>query len=255
MFTFVVGTNRDNFSIHADLVASLSPKLHAMIHSGMKESHEKTVDWSSESLETFCSFGEFAYHGSYDVIAPKLRAADQALSPEQERGRELQKEARDQKHSEHPKPPSSSKSGSSTSYLPKMERLFESFVNLYPPVPQAKPKSRYTHPDDDYTDVFLAHARVYIFAEYHDIDDLKRLSLENLSQLLAQFQVFNHTAQEFVELAKFTFDNPVANHDELKAIVVLFSACNIKCLNRNEDFKKLLSSPGFASQLFDLVMD
>lgn len=233
----------------------MSPKLRAMVHNGMKESRERQVDWGSEEVENFCRFGEYAFSGTYDVCPPKLRPADEPLTAVQERNQEDQRKARHNAYAKPAKSSSSSQKSSPSMCFTKLEKLRTRFLELYPPTPQAKPETSHTHPEDDYTDVFLAHGKGFFFAEYHGIEGLKRLSLEKLSYLLDRFQVYNHTTQEFVELLKSIFDHPIGTYDQLREVLVLFSACNARCLNRNEDFKQLLTRLGFASELLDLVLD
>jgi hypothetical protein len=40
---------------------------------------------------------------------------------------------------------------------------------------------------EDYTEVFLRHARLYVFADKYDVDGLKDLSLHMLQRTLAEF--------------------------------------------------------------------
>ena len=56
-------------------------------------------------------------------------------------------------------------------------------------------------PYEDYTNVFLSHAHVYVFAEKFDIQPLKRLALKSLHQTLAIFTLWPECVGDIAALA------------------------------------------------------
>lgn len=46
------------------------------------------------------------------------------------------------------------------------------------------------HPQEDYTEIFLSHARLYVFAEKYDIQPLKILSRQKLQHTLAIYTLY-----------------------------------------------------------------
>lgn len=73
-----------------------------------------------------------------------------------------------------------------------------------------------TAPTEDYTDTFLSHAKLYVFAEKFDIQPLKRLVLKNLHQTLAAFTLWPDCVDDIVTLLSFVYSNTITpgNGDE-----------------------------------------
>ena len=53
---------------------------------------------------------------------------------------------------------------------------------------------------EDYTDVFLSHARLYVFAEMYDIQILKTLALEELHSTLANYTLYQSRTGDVIDL-------------------------------------------------------
>lgn len=64
LFTFVVGLNDKELTIHSALVANQYRKLNALVNGTMKEAQERRVIWSSTDEETFLRFSQYAYTGT-----------------------------------------------------------------------------------------------------------------------------------------------------------------------------------------------
>lgn len=58
---------------------------------------------------------------------------------------------------------------------------------------------------EDYTPVFLGHARLYIFAEERMIDDLKTLCLHKLHKTLMSFTLCEDRRTDIVELVRYAY--------------------------------------------------
>ena len=93
----------------------------------------------------------------------------------------------------------------------KREVLKLEFLNLQYSAPEDirsvwVPRAN-TTPSEDYTDTFLSHARLYVFAERFDIQPLKRLTLKNLHQALTSFTVRPDCVNDIVELLIYVYGN------------------------------------------------
>ena len=98
--------------------------------------------------------------------------------------------------------------------------LKESFVSQYDywssdlmPVPRSN-----IHPQEDYTEVFLSHARLYVFAEKYDIQPLKKLSRQKLQHTLAIFTLYPERVGDITTLLKYVYANTVETIDGIEDI-------------------------------------
>ena len=114
--------------------------------------------------------------------------------------------------------------------------------------------------DKSYTESFLAHARLYVFAHTYHVDLLRAVILGKLKQmfngalLLSQLEAGSQThLAMFAALVEYTYantaDNP-NNPDPLRALVVDYAFADIKRLKVNDAFMELLGKGGsFTSAL------
>ena len=62
-------------------------------------------------------------------------------------------------------------------------------------------------PDEYYTEVFLCHARMYVFAEKYDIQDLRKLALQKLQHQLAIHTLYIERVGEIMALLRYVYAN------------------------------------------------
>lgn len=100
---------------------------------------------------------------------------------------------------------------------------------------------------EDYKDVFLCHARLYVFAEKYDIAPLKELSLNKLHKTLSVFTLYKERVGDIVDLMRYSYANTVhrsPSDDPLRSLVIHYAACEVENLVPNSEFKALLEEPG-----------
>lgn len=88
-----------------------------------------------------------------------------------------------------------------------------------------------TNPTQNFTPVFLAHARLYLFADKYLIRLLKQLALQKLQQTLVRFELYPERINDIIELIRYSYsdDNTLDNgSDELRALVILYVASRRK---------------------------
>lgn len=106
-------------------------------------------------------------------------------------------------------------------------------------------------PYKDYTEVFLCHARIYVFADKYDIGPLRGLSLHKLQRTLAKFTLYDDRVGNTVGLMQYsyfnTFDRSEAV-DDLRSLVIQYTACLIEGLAPNVKFRSLLEEPGLLAR-------
>lgn len=112
-----------------------------------------------------------------------------------------------------------------------------------------------SYPAQDFTEVLLAHAKVYTFATMTSIPELRNLALNNLQQTLKGFVVYPERVRDLVELARYAYSNGASRSadgtmDSLRELVVSYIACEITTIRRCPEFVQLLEEGGeFASDL------
>ena len=98
-------------------------------------------------------------------------------------------------------------------------------------------------PSEDYTDVFLSHTYMYVFAEKFDIQPLKRLALRYLHQTLAGFTLWPESVGDIVVLARFVYDNtsvPLNGVEPMRDMLKRYICYEMDVLVGAADFKDLL---------------
>ena len=113
-----------------------------------------------------------------------------------------------------------------------------------------------SNPTEDYTPVFLGHAQLYVFAEKWGIAVLKTLALSKLHKTLTSFTLYAVRRPDIVELLRYTFSNDhtpdrVGTVDDLRSLVMLYTACEVESLVLCPEFLSLVREGGQVSQ--DLV--
>jgi hypothetical protein len=109
-------------------------------------------------------------------------------------------------------------------------------------------------PTEDYTTVFLGHAQLYVFAEKWDIKSLKTLALFKLHKTLTSFTLYAARRPDIVELLRYTFST-VDAVDDLRSLVMLYTACEVENLIHCPEFLSLLGEGGqLAQNLVQMLM-
>ena len=112
---------------------------------------------------------------------------------------------------------------------------------------------------EDYTEVFLCHVQLYVFAEKYDIDPLRRLSLHKLQRTLAGYTLYDERVGDVVELIRYSYSNTTdhsGHTDDLRSLVTHYAACMIEDLARRAEFRSLLQEAGsFAGDLVVRMLD
>jgi hypothetical protein len=142
-----------------------------------------------------------------------------------------------------PKPPS------------QKQVLWDKFQSRYYPVstPDFKPRKNVVD-CDEYTEVFLSHARVYVFGDKYDIEKLRGLALHKLHKTLQVFHIFHKRIGDIVELVRYSYDN-TRDTDDLRDLVTHYVACNFEDMARNESFLALMEGGGaFIRDITDLLL-
>jgi len=105
-------------------------------------------------------------------------------------------------------------------------------------------------PEEDYTPVFLGHARLYVFAEKYGISTLRSLTLDRLHRTLIYFTLFKERIGDVVALARYAYSNDNTPDyesdivDDLRRLVTQYIVCEFKTFANTEQFCTLLEEGG-----------
>lgn len=112
------------------------------------------------------------------------------------------------------------------------------------------PKSN-TSAEQNFTPVFLAHARLYTFARVHLMDSLISLTLQKLHRTLAEFQLHECRVKDVLALARYAYaceDIPSRGEDgtidELRKLIIRYIVCQMEDMGGCDEFVELLEEGG-----------
>ncbi|CAD6569740.1 MAG: hypothetical protein ASARMPRED_003126 [Alectoria sarmentosa] len=74
------------------------------------------------------------------------------------------------------------------------------------------------HPQENYTENFLSHACLYVFAEKYDIQPLKKLSRQKLQHTLAIYKLYPERVGDITTLLKYMYANTAETIDVIEDI-------------------------------------
>ncbi|KAJ9603940.1 hypothetical protein H2200_011462 [Cladophialophora chaetospira] len=130
----------------------------------------------------------------------------------------------------------------------KGERLWDEF--------KAKAQVKYadvwqpsvnSDPCEDYTPVFLCHAKLYMFSDKYSIEPLLELVLQKLRLNLSKFELHSERVADIVELMKYVYEHTTDYEnaiDRLRNLVTDYVVCHIEKVMALGDFMKLLQENG-----------
>ncbi len=115
---------------------------------------------------------------------------------------------------------------------------------------------------EDYTDVFLCHARVYVFAEKYDIARLRALALYKLQQTFKVFHVYNKRTGDIVSLVRCIYSNDNTpdsgvgqDIDEFRKLMIHYVACVFETVAKDDGFLVLMEEGGpFIRDLTNMLL-
>ena len=97
LFTFIVGADKKEVTLHSSALAGLSQSLNALMNGEMIEAKTRRVDWSDVDVDTFARLCEFAYLRDY--TPPSFRLVDGPPSGPKVRETAKEKRKRKKRHS------------------------------------------------------------------------------------------------------------------------------------------------------------
>ncbi|KAG6127750.1 hypothetical protein E4U38_006093 [Claviceps purpurea] len=236
-FKFVVGKEEKEIYMHSALVAKWSKVLDKMMNSPFIEGQQGYAVLADEDVKTVAAFAEFVYTGDYQLSSeesppdsPKPHSTADCKDNDKELGRPRNDHW--EAFAGYQGPPTKGAPRTFTYHCPK---CFDTWSNGYnqtfcpncgslvtcpsaPPAPVLNPGSMRT----DYSEFFIAHAKVFVFADCYGIDALIDLSTRKLHQALCGFRLSKARVGDILALVRFCYERP--GPDKLKRLVASYSA-------------------------------
>jgi hypothetical protein len=130
--------------------------------------------------------------------------------------------------------------------------LWDEFQRLGYPVPIANstPRKNVEECEDD-TNIFLGHARVYVFADKYDVAGLRTLALHKLHQTLKVLKPNNMQNVDIIDLVRYGYSNDNTRDNEgeddmdsLRKLILHFVACMFHHIAEDVNFLELMMEGG-----------
>ena len=279
-FKFLIGRSRKLFTVHAALIAHHSKPLDILVNGDMSEAKEGCALLDDVDEYTFVRFSQYAYTGDYvtadsDIVFDSSAITTTPITPDKASlgrveydGEESQPVADDEwgTFQSSKKVKKRGKAvmtwGGEEIAMPavdapqsKKSKLWDSFKSKAYSIsgPAFQPRKN-RESCEDYTEVFLCHARLYVFADKYDVGPLRWLSLHKLQRTLAEFTLYDERAGDIIDLMRYSYSNITCyagSLDELRLLVIHYTACVVEDLARSVKFQLLLEEGGSLAR--DLV--
>ena len=129
-----------------------------------------------------------------------------------------------------------------TSFISRETTVRQSSIGI--PAPR-----RNTDVKEDYTEVFLCHARIYNFAQKYFIEPLRQLALDELHQVLAIFTLHKERTGDIITLLKYVYSGEHSGEsrdgvEDLKTLMTHYMGFQMDTLLEDDDFHALLDGSG-----------
>ena len=132
---------------------------------------------------------------------------------------------------------------SEMSASPMRQKLRARFYGRESAARNGPPPRKNLNASENYTDVFLCHAQLYVFAEKYDIQQLKNLAFEELHAVLAIFDLHVERAGDIGELFRYAYRNiqrSPADQEPLLAMLKDYLGFEMDTLMVDKSFRELV---------------
>jgi hypothetical protein len=243
----------------------------------MKEAREDCAAWEDVDIDTFIRFSKFAYTGDYDDPEPRVvvHCSDETSTGESELpfsnvsttslytedsydGWESSASGKGEASGWSEPDYTISPLPYSIELRPRTGKLWQDFAERYSSNTGRYYNPRHNGEDEDYTDVFLSHARMAVFADYHGISGLETLALKKLTSILASMMVFETRVGDIAHLVSYVYENTIQLSNSpcgLRELVSRYSACQMEAFWQSAEFKKVFETySDFSKDLTDQLL-
>lgn len=276
-FRFLIGPFQTEYTIHSALVAHHSPAIAAMVNGKFRESQESSVKWDDVDEIVFNSFWQFVYTGDYDAPEPLSTTQKDSGQGDQKSdtaGDPMEKEPTAEVEIEAETEAEAAAAAAAAAADAAWEALIEAEVQEAAELSiadaetdQAKKGSDQksilwdeflcfwgTPPEAVDIDISLKdqanhlvhHAKVFTLADRYGVKRLTEISCGKLYDGLTDLYRKRGDYNNMEELVRYTSEELVP--DQLKNMVIDFSACVVENLWEIKRFHELLEKNSILSK-------
>jgi len=142
------------------------------------------------------------------------------------------------------------------------DRLWDDFTNCYKPRDRRGWGDGWSAPlgnweGEDYSDVFVSHAKMAVLADYHGVPALEMLACEKLTSVLSSFKLWAARVGDVARLICYIYENtPQLNcQSGLRQLVCQYAACKMEELWKCDEFKAAFETYiDFAKELTEQLL-
>ena len=261
----IAGAERESIPVHVEAILSCdSPSLRTLVSGDWKESREREIDWSHVDAATIKQFLTFLYTGDYAVPDPELL--------QMEHTSDVQNAIKgDTNQPDDPTEADAIPEGDTASAVDASQEtalIQSATIDSFGPRPLTPiskcldvglPSERirtaagrleersFASSSHRYGATLLAHARVYVFAQYHLAARLQAFSLQRLTHALRYIDCTQgHAVSDITPLIEYVYNNTL-NHESpeepIRKLVSQFAAIHYTDLLTGE-FEEFFSRGG-----------
>ncbi len=271
-FRFLVELDRKMFTIHSTLIAHHSKPLNVLINENMLKAKKKCVSLKDVDENTFVRFSQYAYTEDYiaansnilsdffTIISTHL-VSNEVFNAQSKSESELELVRNlfdfDISNDDWRFFKKNKKKAKIWSKKFELWGNFKSKAYIISKPAFQSWKNRELC--EDYTEIFLYHARLYVFADKYDVDSLKDLSLHMLQRTLIEFTLYDERIENIINLLRYSYSNTTDRSesiDDLRLLVVHYFTCVVENLSRSNEFQLLLKKvDSFARDLVKQMLE
>ncbi|KAI4598823.1 hypothetical protein KJ359_002716 [Pestalotiopsis sp. 9143b] len=264
--------------MHSSLVAKISKPFDAMINGSMKEAREGSAHLPEVDEATFMRFFQYAYRGDYEVA--ELKFSDSLSGGDQEHLMTCNECEEDQiycqcdwcnhcrtdvdesqcrlKVAQLAFSNAENRDPNTVQDPEKEDRLRQFLEDAHLTYDMVCMRGNDENPNRSWSDVFLAHAKVYVMADCWGVEALAELSKNKIHQILVAFDLEENTIDTIINLIDYVFDNTTdeGRRDILRDVLYRYCAIYAKLLSKSERFQKLLRARGdLSNAIIQILLD
>ncbi|CAJ2500186.1 Uu.00g030390.m01.CDS01 [Anthostomella pinea] len=241
-FKFDVGPQKKEFVLHEAALSTLSKPLDRLLNGSMKEAKEGCVVWDDLDESTFLRFIKWAYSGDYGTPSPDI-LLDASQIATQHRASGATTNTTDNNCVSLGSLALTEATTTDTSGPCKREsgKAFLENKQYSPPTPTSTPRTN-AEACEDYSGIFLAHARLYVLADKYDIRTLRQLALHKLWATLKDFTLYPGRVSDIAALIMYAFQafSASAVDDVMCGMLADYAACIFEELVECKEWKDMI---------------
>ena len=232
----------------------------------MKEKKQGHAVLKDMTAPTFDRFLEWATKGFYTPPSPAVdsQKEDESTCPgpsqetdakgaateeedSDEESKDTDEDVEDSNSSSEEGASSSEEETASTSTLTTREVFYTRKPVVRRSAIKISPPRRNRTVTENYTNVFLCHAQLYVFADAQDIQPLKLLALDELYAVLGVFELYPGRIGDIVQLLRYVYANTVSpsqGTEPLRQMISNYVAFETDTLNKDGRFAASMIEDG-----------